>query len=75
MPSALPPGFDGETAAELQAIIARLSALADGSPRKDVGRELQTIRAHLARLATDNAEIGRYLRTTLGLDGGDLPEQ
>jgi hypothetical protein len=36
-------------------------------PRSEnIARELAAIRDHLARIAVDNAEVGKYLRASLG---------
>jgi hypothetical protein len=52
---------------ELQDIIGRLSALTMEPRSENLARELAAIREHLARIAVDNAEVGRYLRASLGL--------
>ena len=72
MPDAEPPDWS-----DLQDIIDRLSALTSEPRSEDMTHELAAIRDHLARLAVDNAEVGRYLRVTLGLeqDSTSLPEQ
>lgn len=57
-------------------IIARLAALTSEPPTGATALELQAIRAHLARLAADNAEIGRVLGESLGLQRApDMPQQ
>jgi hypothetical protein len=50
----------------LQDIIGRLSALSMEPRSENLARELAAIREHLARIAVDNAEVGRYLRASLG---------
>jgi hypothetical protein len=50
---------------ELQDIIGRLSALTMEPRSENLARELAAIREHLARIAVDNAEVGRYLRASL----------
>jgi hypothetical protein len=51
---------------ELQDIIGRLSALTVEPRSENIARELAAIRDHLARIAVDNAEVGKYLRASLG---------
>jgi hypothetical protein len=65
VPEGLP---DTYTDAELQGIISRLAALAGTRENNTVGSELQLIRAHLRRLAIDNAELRDKLKSVPGID-------
>ncbi len=57
---------------DLQEIVARLSALVTCEPGSaEVSAELTAIRARLRILAEENAEVGKYLATTLGLASQD----
>jgi hypothetical protein len=71
VPAPLSPDWN-----DLQEIITRLSALTSEPRSENLGQELAAIRDHLSRLAADNAEVGRCLRVTMGLEpDASLPEQ
>ena len=62
------PTPEAQVAQELAAIAARIAALASGPPNTHlIGAELVEIKAHLRRLAEDNAEVRARLGSALGL--------
>ena len=64
-----PPPSDAAVAAELAQIAERLAALASCEDAPSViGKELVSIRAHLRRLAEENAEVRARLGASLGLE-------
>jgi hypothetical protein len=74
VPHKPPPGSDAAAIDDLHAIINRLSALTG----EDLGSgaiavELESIRAQLHILAQENADLGRELGVTLGLQQPDAP--
>jgi hypothetical protein len=65
---------DVDVARELEAIGARLAAMAsEGGSADVIGAELGAIRAQLRALAEQNAEVGARLAVVLGLE--PPPEQ
>jgi hypothetical protein len=67
VPEPGPPLSDAEIARELQAIQARLAALAETGDADAITNELEGIRAALRRLAEDNDEVRKRLGGSLGL--------
>ncbi len=67
MPESRRPLTDAEVARELEAIQARLAAIAPDTKGREVADELLTIRDQLRRLAEDNEQIRRRLGHGLGL--------
>ena len=68
------PTPEAQVAQELAAIAARIAALASGPPNTHlIGAELVEIKAHLRRLAEDNAEVRARLGSALGLQPAPDP--
>jgi len=63
------PPSDAQVARELEAVAARLAAIAYGPPNPElVAAELDEIRAELRRLAECNAQVRARLGSVLAID-------
>jgi hypothetical protein len=63
------PPSDAQIAKELEAVAARLAAMAYGPPNPElVAAELGEIRAELRRLAECNEQVRARVGATLGID-------